>query len=145
MRFVYDGLLFLHFVGLAMAVGTTFATLRLASATRDLEATERSKFMLTAFALGKNGSIGLVLLLVSGLVMFFIQGPAVVMSMGHGAFHAKLTLVVVLSGLFGYMQVLTKKVKRDNGGPNLPMLARVRFAMLVVGLATIACAVLAFH
>lgn len=142
---LYDILLLLHFIGLAMGVGTSFATFRLGLATRSMEKAERTRFMLTAFALGKNGSIGLALLILTGVGMMFVKGPGAVMAWGGGAFHAKLTLVVVLSGLFGYSQVLAKKARLAQGGPAMATLPKVGMAMLVISILIIVCAVFAFH
>ena len=71
---LYLSLLFLHFIGLALGVGTSFAMLTLGAATKDLPSDERTKFMLRAGALRKNGSIGLALLILSGLALFMLQG-----------------------------------------------------------------------
>ena len=56
---LYLSLLFLHFLGLALGVGTSFAMLRLGAATRELSQEERVKFMLRASEVAKNGSAGL--------------------------------------------------------------------------------------
>jgi len=97
---------FLHFIGLALGVGTSFALLTLGSAAAELAPDERTKFMLRAGALRKNGSYGLGLLILSGLGIFILRGPAEVFRWGGGAFHLKLTLVVILIGFFGYSQVV---------------------------------------
>jgi hypothetical protein len=142
--YVLYTLKFLHFVGLALGVGTSFATLTLGAAARDLSPEERTKFMLRAGALRKNGSHGLGLLILTGLAMFILRGPAEVMRWGGAAFHLKLTLVVVLIGLFGYMQVILKKVRLAGGGPLMAKLPRLGVAMLLVSVSIIAAAVAAF-
>ncbi len=45
--------------------------------------------------------------------MWFSRGIRETMTWGGGAFHAKLLLVVLLIGTFGYLQVLQKKAARD--------------------------------
>jgi uncharacterized membrane protein len=140
---MYETLLILHFIGLALGVGTSFAMLTLGFAAASLEPAERGKFMLRASLLSKNGSIGLALLILSGLGILFYRGVGNVMQWGGGAFHAKLTLVLVLCGLVGYMQVTLKKA-RQGGGPELMaklrMLGRVGLAVsvLIVILAVVA-------
>ncbi|MDF3071562.1 MAG: hypothetical protein K0R38_7163 [Polyangiaceae bacterium] len=89
---------FLHFVGLALGVGTSFAVLALGAASRDLAPEERTKFLLRAAVLRKNGSYGLALLLLTGIAMFVLRGPAETMRWGGGFLHLKLTLVVLLCG-----------------------------------------------
>ncbi|MEP7049253.1 MAG: hypothetical protein ABJB12_02825 [Pseudomonadota bacterium] len=143
---LYLALKMLHFVGLALGVGTGFAMLALGMYARALPADARSKLMLGAGgAVSKNGGIGLGLLIVSGLGMFFMRGPASVMAAGGPAFHAKLTLVVILSGVLGYSQVLRKRAREAAGGPALAKLPRVGAALLLLGVAIIIAAVIAFQ
>lgn len=144
MTALYLSLLFLHFLGLALGVGTNLAMLTLGAAARDLSPEERSKFMLRAGALRKNGSIGLALLILSGLSMFILRGPLETLRWGGGAFHAKLTLVLILIGLFGYMQVLMKKIREAGGGPLMAKLPKVSLTLLVLNLLIMVCAVIAF-
>lgn len=142
---MYDVWLILHFVGLALGVGTGFAMFTLGLATSDMAPADRAAFMRRAFALGRNSSIGLTLLIVSGIGLVMEQGVDAVMMLGGGMFHVKLTLVVIMMGLFGYMQVLMKKAKSPDGAASmakLPVLGRV---MLLLGISIVISAVLAFH
>jgi hypothetical protein len=141
---MYLFLLIIHFIGLAMGVGTSFAGMALGMAAKDLEPAERGKFMMRASAIGKNGSIGLTLLLLSGLGMAFSRGFSETFAWGGGAFHAKLTLIVILIGLFGYMQMLQKKAREGAGPAVMAKIPKVGGAMLLIGLGIITCAVLAF-
>jgi uncharacterized membrane protein len=145
MPLTYLAIKMLHFMGLALGVGASFAALTLRRAAADLEPAERSKFMLRALALSKNGSYGLLVLLLSGLAMFLMRGPRAVMAAGGPALHAKLTLVVILCGLVGYSQALGKRVREASGGPQLAKLNSVRLAILGVSLAIIVAAVIAFQ
>ena len=140
----YLSLLFLHFIGLALGVGTSFAMLTLGASTKDLAPEERAKFMLRAGALRKNGSIGLGLLILSGLAMFILRGPAAVMAWGGPAFHLKLTLVVILIGVFGYTQALLKKIRVAGGGPLMAKVPKLSMLMLALSVAIVASAVAAF-
>jgi hypothetical protein len=142
---VFDILLFLHFIGLALGVGTSFSMMRLGAATKDMPADERAKFFLRAFALSKNGSLGLGLLILTGIGMWSIKGWGVVMQVGGGMFHAKLTLVVILAGLIGYSQVLIKKARQANGGPVMAKIPKVGMAILATGVLIVLFAVLSFH
>lgn len=142
---MYDILLILHFLGLALGVGVSFANFTLGLATRDMEPDARVKFFLRAFALSKAGSLGLVLLLASGTGLMLMKGVKPTFLAGGGMFHVKLTLVVVLSGLLGYMQVLIKRAKQAQGGPTMAKIPQVGRIMLLVGIATVVAAVLAFH
>lgn len=135
---------FLHFLGLALGVGTSFALFTLGAAARDLPEAERAKFLLRAAALRKNGSFGLGLLLLTGIAIFLLRGPAEVMRWGGGAFHLKLTLVVILIGVFGYTQGVAKKVRLAGGGPLMAKLPKLGLISLGLSVAIVAAAVAAF-
>ncbi len=142
-----DTLLIFHFLGLALAVGTGFASIRLGLAMADLPPNERTTFFLRVSALGKNGSWGLLILIVTGVGLMFTKYGAVheAMAVGGPAFHAKLTLVLVQTGLVGYMQVLTKRAREAQGGPAMAKIPQVGRIMLPVGVGIVIAAVLAFH
>ncbi|HEY4158080.1 MAG TPA: hypothetical protein VGM29_08280 [Polyangiaceae bacterium] len=137
-------LLITHFVGLSLGVGASFALFTLAFASKSMPADERAKFMLRAVVVSKNASIGLGLLILSGVGMLLWRGPAMVMRWGGPAFHAKLTLVVVMVGVFGYVQVLLKRARLAGGGPALASAAKLSRLLLVLGVSVIALAVIAF-
>ena len=143
---LYPIILFLHFIGLALGVGTSFAMLTLGAASRELQPEERMKFMMRVSALRKNGSYGLALLILTGLAMFIMRGPSAVFAWGGPAFHLKLTLVVILCGFFGYMQVLSKKIREAGGGRSdlMAKVPTVSLIMLGLSVATVAAAVAAF-
>ena len=141
----YLALKFLHFLGLALGVGTSFALLALGAAARELAPEERTRFLLRAATLRKNGSYGLGLLILSGLGILFLRGPGEVMRSAGGAFHLKLTLVVILCGFFGYTQSVAKKVRLAGGGPLMAKLPRLGVIMLGLSVAIVGCAVAAFH
>ena len=141
---LYTSILFLHFIGLALGVGTSFAMVTLGAAARELAPEERAKFMLRASALRKNGSAGLGLLILSGLAMFLLRGPREMLAYGGGAFHLKLTLVVILCGVFGYTQSVQKKVRLAGGGPLMAKLPKLGALLLLLSVAIVASAVAAF-
>ena len=157
MRAMYTALLITHFLGLAIGLGSGFAQFTLALATRDLAPPERGQFMQRAAALGKNGSFGLLLLILSGIGMTTMRGWPATMQWGGGAFHAKLTLVALMIffqfmtngalmvGVFGYLQVLARRARREGGGPAMALLPKVSRVMLSLGIAVVIAAVIAFE
>ena len=145
MRAMYTALLITHFLGLAIGLGSGFAQFTLALATRDLAPPERGQFMQRAAALGKNGSFGLLLLILSGIGMTTMRGWPATMQWGGGAFHAKLTLVALMVGVFGYLQVLARRARREGGGPAMALLPKVSRVMLSLGIAVVIAAVIAFE
>ena len=142
---MYDLLLMLHFIGLALGVGTSFAMLALGKSAATLDPPERLVFFKRIGGLSKNGSFGLLLLIATGLGMLFARGVGTTFATAGVAFHVKLTLVVVLAGCLGYSQVLQKRVRKEGGGPALAILPKLGAAMLLLGLAIVAAAVVAFH
>lgn len=140
----YDALLFLHMVGLAMAVGTGFAMWMLGKASAGLDDDARTAFMLRTFAVSKVGSVGLLLLIITGITMLVMRFEGL-MAMGGGALHGKFTLVAIQIGLLGFLQVSMAKAKRAGGGPLMARISKVGVAMLVNGLLIVLAAVLAFH
>jgi len=142
---VYALLKILHFIGLALGIGTGFATLALGLAARDLQPAERVKFLLRASAVGKNGGLGMGLLLATGIGMTIMGNTVDTFARGGGAFHAKLALVAILAGLLGYVQVLAKRARQAQGGPAMDTIPKVSAAMLVTGVGIVILAVLAFH
>jgi uncharacterized membrane protein len=140
-----DALLIIHFLGLALGVGTSFAMMRLGMATKHLSPAERGGFMKHALSLSKNGSLGLTLLIVSGLAMLFTRGASTVFGSGGVAFHVKLTLVLILAGVFGYSQVLLKRIREKQDAAAMGTMAKIGPVMLVTGVGIVITAVLAFH
>jgi uncharacterized membrane protein len=141
----YLVLLTLHFLGLALGVGTSFAMLTLGKASAALEAGERRTFMLRVMAVSKNGSIGFLLLVLTGLGMLFMRGPASVMAAGGPAFHAKLTLVVITAGVLGYSQVLGKRAREASDVRAMAALPKVGAALLLLSIGIVIAAVIAFQ
>jgi uncharacterized membrane protein len=77
--------------------------------------------------------------------MMLVRGVPETLAWGGGAFHAKLTLVVLFSGLYGYLQSLIARAKKENGGPAMAKIPRLSPVLLITSLAIMACAVAAFH
>lgn len=141
---MYIALLALHFLGLAIGLGAAFAQLTLSLSTRELPASERSVFALRALALGKNGSYGLLLLLLSGAGMTATRGIAATFQWGGPAFHAKLTAVLFMVLVLGYSQVVTARAKRAAGIADMARLRTLGRVQLALGVIAVVCAVIAF-
>jgi hypothetical protein len=102
-------------------------------------------FLLRAMVVSKVGSYGLLLSILSGLAMLFMRGAASVFAAGGPALHAKLTFVVILIGVLGYSQALSKRARLAGGGPALAVLPKLGLAMLFLGIAIVTSAVIAFQ
>jgi uncharacterized membrane protein len=144
-----DLLLVVHFVGLALGLGTGFAMMRLGASARELDPAERGKFMGRVLVLSKNASWGLVLLVVSGVTLFFTGGGMTLLRTAGWPFHTKLTLVVVLIVLFGMMQMTIAKLRKAAPGPEAQAIAaklpKIGAATTSTSLLIVTMAVLSFH
>lgn len=101
-------MLIIHFIGLAMGIGTSFAFMFLGITSSKIENKERIKFSLNTFALSKMGHIGLTLLIISGVYLIIpywgnlTENPLLIL---------KLILVLILDALIGIIPSTAKKAK----------------------------------
>ncbi|MCB9244985.1 MAG: hypothetical protein H6606_01025 [Flavobacteriales bacterium] len=103
--------LFLHFIGLAMGLGTSFAFMFLGMAASKLEPDDRLKFMKQIMSLSRMGHIGLALLLLSGLGL--LAGRWDLLSTNY-FFMAKMLLFLLLSALIGITSSAGKKFAKGD-------------------------------
>jgi len=104
-------MLIIHFIGLAMGLGTGIGFMILGITASKLEKVEAGKFMLNAFSLAKMGQIGLILLVISGgylMTPFWKTLPTTPLLI------AKLTLVIILIVLILANAVAMKKAKNGD-------------------------------
>lgn len=135
-------MLIIHFIGLAMGLGTSFGFMFLGIAASKMEKEEARKFGLNTFALSKMGQIGLVLLIVSGL---YLMTPYWVALTAMPLLIIKLVMVTILTVLIILLATNMKKAK--NGDLNahqktIPALGRIA---LITVLIIVILAVLVFH
>ena len=144
-----DLYLILHFVGLALAVGSSFSMLVWRGALKHLPAAEQKTLMARARGMGKLAAMGLVLLLLSGLGLTLPQWSEGLILKKEGLFHTKLMLVFVLALLFGLSQVWQKKAlsidSPEDGDKVLKKLKHIGLVMPLLQLVIIVIAVLTFH
>lgn len=103
-----DAMLIIHFIGLAMGLGTSLAHMFLGMASGKMEKAEAVKFVLHSFALSKMGHIGLTLLVVSGI---YLMTPLWSNLMSMLLLIGKLVLVLILSELIGMISAKARKAK----------------------------------
>jgi hypothetical protein len=131
-----------HFIGLAMGVGTGMANLFLGRVSSKMEKKEALKFILNTHVLGKMGMIGLTLLILSGgyLITPFwshlSEMPTLI---------AKLSLVLVLIVLLGLISVNSMKARKGDPEKYLNRIKILGPLTLLTSLAIIALAVITFH
>lgn len=134
--------LFFHFLGLAFAIGSGFASLFIGIYNKDLPPEERPKFMLKLRSLGYMGITGLVILIISGGALATPYWP-VIGSMPF--FIAKLSLVAVMIVLVVLMDRRWRSAVKNGGGSDLQALPKLGRLAFPVGILILLFAVLQFH
>jgi uncharacterized membrane protein len=136
-----EAMLTIHFLGLAMGLGTSFAVLFLGMASAQMEPAKGREFMLNVTHIGRMGHVGIVLLLISG---GYLMTPYWSTLGDNPLLIAKLVLYVVLAGLVGMITSLTRKAR----GGRLEVMPKAvlmgRLAMLI-GITIVILAVSIFH
>ena len=135
-------MLIIHFLGLAMALGTSFAFFFLGVAGSKMEKEERQRFTFDTFALSRMSHIGLTLLILSGLYMMtpywktLGERPLLI---------AKLSMVLVLIISISVMSVYSSRAKKGEPEANLKKIANLGKVSLITGMIIVMLAVLNFH
>jgi len=137
-----DIMLIVHFIGLAMGLGTSLAHLFLGIASSKLSLDEALKFRLHSMALSKMGHIGLVLLILSGgyLMTPYWESLHLMPFM-----IAKLILVVVLTGMILYIGKVSRLARSGEAEKQFKKIEPVGKLTLLTTLAIVIFAVLTFH
>ncbi len=145
---MYDFILILHFLGLAMGAGTSFYMLGLALHARRLKEPEAAKKMMlgAGAAISGVGLFGLLLLLASGY--FLLQQSGIDLKTLSWAFWMKMAMVVAILFYTVMMKIFAIKAKRKEGEEGVAAMKKMkRFAPIGPFLAflVISFAVLAFN
>lgn len=127
-------LLMLHFLGLAMGFGTSFANMVMTGLVTKAAPAEKAVLGRFPPAMLRVGDTGLVLLWVTGLILLYTRwgGFAVL----PWQFHAKITAVAILSGVIGYIHVLVRKARLGDAAAaaRIPAVGKVAFLMATLAL-----------
>ncbi|MBR9977497.1 MAG: hypothetical protein KFH87_05365 [Bacteroidetes bacterium] len=137
-----DIMLIVHFIGLAMGLGTSFAHLFLGKAAARMDAADARKFRLQSFALNNMGHIGLALLIISG---GYLMTPYWNMLPASPMLIAKLSLVLVLGALLGIISAKVRKARQGDADTHLRKIAPLGRIALVTTVVIIVLAVYVFH
>ena len=137
-----EPMLILHFVGLTLGLGTSFAHAFLGIATSKMSPEEVIKFRVHTLVLSRMGNIGIGLLIVSGLYLitpYWKVLPEMPLLM------IKLGLVVVLAILITMINSLAKKAMNGNADVYLKKMEKLGKMTLIIGLTIVIVAVYIFH
>lgn len=135
-------MLIVHFVGLAMGLGTGFAQMFLGLSGSKLPSGEAVKFHLNTQVLGRMGHIGYTLLVVSGILL---MGPYWPMLPSSPMLIAKLALVLLLGALMGIITSRGKKALKDETGEQFDKISPLNRLALLTGVITVILAVYIFR
>lgn len=140
---MYDILLFLHFFGLSIGAGTGFYLLALSRhATHNMELAEARTLMPgISAAISKVGSIGLILLILSGVMLGLVQGGSILTDY----FILKMLFVVLIVVFVIAMNRLAANVRHKADVNALQWMKKIGPLGPVLGSLTILSAVLSFH
>ncbi len=137
-----EPVLILHFLGLAMGVGSGLAFLVMGMATGKMEPARRAEVLLSLFPIARMGQYGLLLLVLTGGYMMTpywgILGSTPLLI-------AKLSLVLVLGAVIGINSSLARKARKGNPEVYLPRMAMLGRVALLTSITIVVLAVLVFR
>ena len=133
-------MLILHFIGLAMGLGTSFAFFFLGKATAKMEPEAGKNFIMNAFSITTMGHIGLGLLFISG---GYLMTPYWSILGSSPILITKLVLFLVLGALIGIISSKAKKARKGDESQlkAIPILGPIA---LLTGISIVICAVYFF-
>ncbi len=135
-------MLILHFIGLTMGLGTSFAHAFLGIATAKMTPEEIVKFRVHTLVLSKMGNAGMILLLVSGL---YLITPFWKVLTDMPLLMLKLLLVVTLIVLIATINSYAKKAMNGDAAAQLKRMEKLGKITLPIGLIIVVLAVFIFH
>lgn len=139
---IRDIMLIIHFIGLAMGVGTSFAFMFLGIAASKLPEAERVSFTIKTLFIGRMGHIGLGLSILTGL---HLMTPYWKTLPNMPLLIAKLALVLILGALIGMIASNARKAKSGNAESHLSKIKVLGQFSFLTGLTIVILAVLSFH
>lgn len=137
-----ETMLILHFIGLSMGLGTSFAHAFLGIATTKMSPEEVVKFQVHSLVLSNMGNVGIGLLVISGL---YLITPFWSVLTSMPLLMAKLGLVLVLIVLISMINMLAKKARSGDAEVHLKKMAPIGKMTLIIALTIVVLAVLVFH
>ena len=135
-------MLILHFIGLAMGLGTGFAHAFLGGVLSKLDRDEAKKFRHQLMALSSMGTIGIILLVVSGIYLI-IPYRAVILT--NTLLLTKLILVFILIVLIALMGREAKKAYKEDIEGNAKKVGYMGKLTLLISITIVIVAVNVFH
>ena len=137
-----DAMLILHLIGLAMGLGTSFAHAFLANTLSKLEPSEAAKFRTHSKGLSQMGTVGTVLLLVSGIYLLIPFWPVITTL---PLLVLKLVLFVILVVLIFFINQGARNNYHNQNEENLKRIELMGKFAMVIGVTIVILAVNVFE
>ncbi|MEO8588614.1 MAG: hypothetical protein ABI432_04535 [Flavobacteriales bacterium] len=137
-----EPILMLHFIGLAMGLGSGLAFLFLGMAAGKMEPAKRAEFLLNAFPIARMGQFGLLLLVLTGGYLMTPYWGALAFT---PLLVAKLSLVLVLGAVVGINSSYARKARQGNAAMYMAKIAVLGRVALLTSLTIVVLAVLVFR
>ena len=135
-------MLILHFLGLAMGLGTGFAHAFLGNAESKMDRTEAKKFRLQIKSLSTMGNIGTIMLIGSGIYLIIPYWPSIT---AFPLLILKLVLVAILEILVLLIGWENRRAYKDDAIENSKRLGFMGKLTLMISITIIIIAVNIFH
>jgi putative copper export protein len=135
-------MLILHFIGLAMGLGTGFAHAFMDKMISKMQKKEATKFRLQVMVLSNMGYVGILLLVISGI---YLASPYWSTLFANPLLIIKLVLVMVLCFLLLFIGRGARKAYVENTEENLKKIEPMGKLTLIIGITIIILAVYIFH
>lgn len=137
-----DVMLIVHFIGLAMGLGTGFAHAFLGAAASKMSPADATKFKMNSLVISYMGHVGIALLLVSG---FYMITPYWRVLSSYPWLIVKLSLVAILTVLIVLISIAARKAKNGDEERQLAIMKKLGQMTLPIGIAIVIIAVKVFH
>ena len=137
-----DVMLMIHFIGLALGLGTSFAHAFLGKTISKLERSEAKKFRNQIKALSQMGYTGTILLLVSGIYLLIPYWPVLT---SFPLLILKLVLFVILVILILLINRDAGKNYKNDADDNLNRMGMMGKFAMIISLVIVILAVNVFH
>ncbi len=137
-----DMMLILHFIGLAMGLGTSFAHAFFARPVSKMQPEEATKFRINLMVLSQMGYTGLTLLLISGA---YLITPFLASIENNPWLIVKLSLVLLLIILLFFIGRGARRALHGNADEHMKKIEPLGKMTLVISLAIVIIAVKIFH
>ena len=130
-----ETLLVLHFIGLALGLSASFANMAMGRLIAAAPPNEKAVLGRFPPVMGRFGGAGLLLLWATGLALLFRKWGG--FALLGGWFHAKLTMVVLLTLTVGYIHMQEARARRGDTSAMARIVPAARLAFLAAILAVV--------